>query len=631
MANLADAASLLGTSIVYDERTSRYNDLAQNYKMVSAKRVADTTSGSMSRDGKPRGEYVPLDMFKAFQRDVYMFISNTASFAREAIIELQRSLTSERRDTQDIRNEEFRAAEERSERGRKILQKIGSTISSGTRAVTGMGLGGTLLAGGTLAGLTMLSGMSNEDIQRIAKPIDDFIEMIDDIRKKISEYSGLLTAVGVGLLGLASAAAAFQMMRPSGGAGGGGGRGAGGGASGGGGRGGTPGGGAPGGGAPGGGGRAGSAAGRAVAGAAAGIAAAAGAAVAATSSAPTTAPKPEVKPGYRTVETPSGTRYQSETTGRFVRASDATIQAGAPERVASRNTLPRKMISAGALGAVLSAIPDGIDAYRLIRERNAGELSEQEFKEQMVDLLGRSLGGMGGAAAGAAIGTLLGPVGALIGSVAGGVAGSMYGPEIAQALFKAFLDETEAPENYFEQMAKGAELGANMETVLSNRLAQLRGESRERTVATEGVVNTLQEAVDSGRITEEQAQQLRSQEKAFQPTTPEQLSENVRRIQSASLGYSEAGIDPRRLQFTLGRDNLVGNIKVLEPIVQEVQQQAPQREAPSSDPVAPNGIQARNLENSVDVAQGHAMTGNAVPPRRGSIGNRSNLSGGYYP
>lgn len=622
MANLADAASLLGTSIVYDERTSRYHDLAQNYRMVSAERVAATAKGSMSRDGKPKGEYVPLDMFQAFQRDVYMFISNTASFAREAIVELRRSLASERRDTQDIRNEEFRVAEERSERGRETLQKIGSTISSGTRAVTGMGLGGTLLAGGTLAGLTMLSGMSNEDIQRIAKPIDDFIEMIDDIRKKISEYSGLLTAVGAGLLGLASAAAAWQMMRPPGGGGANrqapqarGPRTQ------------TP--------APRGSGRAAAAAAVATGLGAAAAAAAAGAAAAgsATAPAPTTAPKPEVRPGYRTVETPSGTRYQSEETGRFVRASEATTPAGAPEKVASRNTLPRRMIRAGALGAVLSAIPDGIDAYRLIRERNAGELSEQEFKEQMVDLLGRSLGGMGGAAAGAAIGTLLGPVGSLIGSVAGGVAGSMYGPEVAQALFKSFLDESESPEDYFEQMAKGAELGANMETELSKRLAQLRGESRERTVATERGVNILQEAVDSGRITEEQAEQLRRQER-LTPSTPEQILENIRRIQSASLGYSEAGIDPSRLQFTLGRDNLVGNIRVLDPIVQEVRQRAPEeRAAPSSDPMDPAGIQTRNQDDSFGAAQGHAMTGNAtdVGTRRGQglRGNRNNSVGGY--
>jgi len=605
MANLANAASLLDTSIVYDERTSRYNDLAQNYKMVSAKRIDNAASGSMSRDDKPRGEYVPLDMFKAFQRDVYMFISNTASFAREAIIELQRSLTSERRDTQDIRNEEFRVAEERSEKGRNLLRKIGSTLSTGTRAVTGMGLGGTLLSGAALAAITMLSGMSDENIQRIAKPIDGFIEMIDEIRKKISEYSGLLTAVGAGLLGLAGVAAALQLLRPPSAPN----------------QGRTP----PGSNrSPPGAGSAGKPSGGGTTGGGGGTGKPAGAGAGGAGAAPKVpgagaAPIAPKVPGagaapIAETDKSGNTKFRDPTTGKYVKApSGAPTPAptpkppvsGAPEPTATKNTLPRRMIRAGALGAVLSVIPDGIDAYRLIRERNSGSLSEEEFKQQMVDLLGKSLGGIGGAAAGAAIGTLLGPVGSIIGGVAGGAAGSMYGPEIAQALFKAYLDENEAPEDYYEQMAKGAEIGANMQTELSNRLAQLRTESRERTVGTERTVRSIEEAVASGRITEEQAEQLRRQEKAFQPTTPEQLRENISRIEGATQEALASGIDPRRLELSLGRDNLV-NVKVLPPIIQEVRgaaQQAPQPAPPAS---TPTGVQTRNSDNTLGDAFDYA-------------------------
>jgi len=155
MANLTDAASLLQTSVVYDERTKRYHDMSRNYKMVSATDIASRI-GSPTRDGVSSRDtkYVSQETFEAFQRDVFSYISRTASFAREAIIELQRSLDSERKDTQTLESEEFKAAEERRERvkdGDGIMQRIGRAAGAGIRSATGMSPLGMLATGGTLA------------------------------------------------------------------------------------------------------------------------------------------------------------------------------------------------------------------------------------------------------------------------------------------------------------------------------------------------------------------------------------------------------------------------------------------------------------------------------------------------
>jgi len=614
MANLTDAASLLQTSVVYDERTKRYHDMSRNYKMVSATDIASRI-GSPTRDGVSSRDtkYVSQETFEAFQRDVFSYISRTASFAREAIIELQRSLDSERKDTQTLESEEFKAAEERRERvkdGDGIMQRIGRAAGAGIRSATGMSPLGMLATGGTLAAITALSGLSDEDITRIAKPIDDFIKMVEDISNKISEYSNLITAVGAGLLGLAAASMAGRLMTPQKADGkpgrqqapsgqkpaGGGGAAKGGGAP-------SSGGAAKGGGAPSGGGGG-----------------------ARPPSAPSSVPQigdvPQI-PGQPPRPSAASPTAPAGTPDRAPPATGAGTP-GAPER----NRPPRRMVRlAGPIAYLLDVIITANAMRETVNQFNQGEISEQEYKETMIEHLGAGIGGTGGAALGGVLGTLLGgPVGAFIGSVAGASLGRRYGPDVAQTLFRAYLSP-ESPENEQEQLA----LGNNLGTELSDRLNQLRQESRERTEATQTTVASIEEAVTQGRITEEQAQQLRNQERAFQPTSPEQLSENVRRIEAATQEAMTSGIDPSRLQFTLGQDNLVNaRVTVLPPIVQEVRQPQPEQRVEPGEPMSPTGIQTRNSDDSVGNANDHTRSSTAGSNTRSNarrnFGNRANMA-----
>lgn len=561
MANLADVIQQLGPNVIYNERTSRFHDMAQNYKMVSTKNVI--AAGTPTRGSDRQTGYVSQETFDAFRSDVYRYISQVAINSRDALVEIQRAMAGERKDSQDLLDQERKNEEDRRERRREKIEKIASTINAPFRAATGMGALGALGTAAAAMGIAALANMTPEQINRLQESITSATNGVRDFFNTLERYGTMIAAIGAGLLALA-AAAPFMRGAPTGPR--------------------TPPprtqppqsprGGAPSGGGAGG--RPGSGAGAAPRGSV-----------------------PQV-PGPR-AQTPSGpiqstdsrgqVRFRDPTTGRFVAApttpgtpTPAQTPAqptGAPER--ARNALPRRMIRAGALSALFQVIPSGIDAYRLIRERNEGQLSEEEFKTQMINLVGGALGGMAGAAAGAAIGTLLGPVGTIVGGIAGGILGETHGPEIARALFRAYLDETESSDDYFQQMAQGAQIGANMETELSQRLASLRQESRERVVSTENLVNQTEKAVTEGRITEQQAKQLEEygSRVGIEPLSADKIGELVQQLQA---GGADARVGMQ------GR-----NVVVLPPIVQPIQRQSPGgREPPSSDPMQPGDIQTNN-------------------------------------
>jgi hypothetical protein len=233
----------------------------------------------------------------------------------------------------------------------------------------------------------------------------------------------------------------------------------------------------------------------------------------------------------------------------------------------------------------------------------------------MINLVGGALGGMAGAAAGGAIGTLLGPVGTIVGGIAGGILGEAYGPEIARALFRAYLDETESPDDYFQQMAQGEQIGANMATELSRRLASLRQESRERVISTEENVNQTERAVAEGRITERQAQELRN--RIVEPLSSDKIEELVQQLQS---GGDTVGLT--------GRGRNLG-VTILPPIVQPIQRQTPSgREPPSSDPIPPGDIQTTNPDPMFHEAAAAAAF-NSTRQGRGGMLDRARHRNAY--
>jgi AcrR family transcriptional regulator len=573
MANLADVIQQLGPNIVYNEKTSRFHDMAQNYRMVSAKNV--TTAGAPTRGREGQSGYVSQETFDAFRSDVYRYISQVATFSREALIEVQKSMTGERRDTQNLVDQERAEQEARREKRRERVEKIASTLNSASRRATGMDLLGAFGSAAGLAALAVLGNMTPQQIENLQGTITGVIDGVRNFFNTLEQYGTIIATVGAGLLSLAAAGLALRNRptapprpapntRPPS----------------------TPGGQGP-------------------------------------SNRPSTAPSGGGG-GTRPAPAPSSvpqTGNTPQTPGQPTRPqTPPTTQtppqaqpAGTPER--ARNALPRRMIRAGALSAIFNVIPSGIDAYRLIRERNEGQLSEEEFKEQMINLVGGALGGMAGAAAGGAIGTLLGPVGTIVGGIAGGILGEAYGPEIARALFRAYLDETESPDDYFQQMAQGAQIGANMATELSRRLASLRQESRERVISTEENVNQTERAVAEGRITERQAQELRN--RIVEPLSSDKIEELVQQLQS---GGDTVGLT--------GRGRNLG-VTILPPIVQPIQRQTPSgREPPSSDPIPPGDIQTTNPDPMFHEAAAAAAF-NSTRQGRGGMLDRARHRNAY--
>jgi len=188
MASLTDIANTLTTSIIYDERTKRFHDMAMNYRMVSSERARrELTAGVPNRIGDDRN-YVTQSSFDALRRDVYAMMSSIAENSYLASNELRRMLVSQQKDTQRLLNRENRDLEDRAEgndtRGNytRRIGNIASAIGRGTRStIRNLPniLGGLGLAG--LATALAATQLSPELIQQIDEFPRQILRIADEL------------------------------------------------------------------------------------------------------------------------------------------------------------------------------------------------------------------------------------------------------------------------------------------------------------------------------------------------------------------------------------------------------------------------------------------------------------------
>ena len=412
MASLADVVQQMGPSITYDERTKRFHDMEQNYRMVSTRGV---TAGRPTRaDGRGSSAYVTQEIFNAFRSEVYLYISKVASFTREALIEMQKSMIGEQRDTETLKNDQRREAEERRERRKELISGALTKVSSGIRQATGMGPLGALFTG-ISAGLVAL--LANVDLEKLRETFNSISSVFDKVKEffdKLKEYSDILIAIGAALAAMVAANMLNRLPR-------------------------GPRGGGRGGGPPtqrspapttgsgsgpkpstGGAGAGGGAAGTSGMGA--------GARAGATGTPSTEPPKPQVKPGYETVKTAGGDRYRRSGPGeskKFVKASEATIpgeptkqpKPGQPTQDRPRgNRMAGLGRFLGVLGPLIEIFTARSRLETLSEQRDKEEIDENAYKDEVIRILAGSAGALIGGGAGGLLGAIACPVGSALGA-----------------------------------------------------------------------------------------------------------------------------------------------------------------------------------------------------------------------
>jgi uncharacterized membrane protein len=553
--------------------------MEQSYRMVSTRGVV---SGSPARsNGGAASGYVTQDAFNSFKTEIYLYISKVASFTREALVEMQRTMAGEQRDTDSLRNEERRNAEERRERRRELISGAMTRISSGVRSATGLGPLGALFTG-LAASLTAV--LANVDLDTIRDTFERIGTVFDSVREffnKLQEYSNIILAIGAALAAMVAANMLDRTPKPSGG--------------------GRPSsGGRPSGGAP------GTGAGGASSGAKPATGGPAGTSGTATAGAkPTTPPappapaQPQVKPGYKATETPSGTRYRSEKTGRFVKPSEALTEPGAPTREpkpgqptqdrptgskASRLRLGRFL---GALGPVIEVFSARNQLQSLSEQRDNESIDEATYKREVINLLGATAGAIVGGLAGGALGSLLGPAGALL----GGFVGSMGGAQLGEWLANTGVGQR-VGELIYDRFF--AERPTNQpEAQLTRELTELQRQSRERVSNTDEMTQMTDRAVDEGRITRGQARQL--EEVGSQQGTNLRVGDIEQAINMMQFSGMEG------VNYVPSRDQS-GRIVVLPTIYQEVATPRSSQPATRPTPETPSEIQTRTPDRTFEGA-----------------------------
>jgi len=199
MATLSELSHSLDTTIVYDERTKRFHDLAMNYKMVTKEKALKelTSSGRPSRIGAPT-EYVTQASFDALRRDVYAMMSSIAENASIALNELKRALASQEKDTQLLLNYENRENEDRLEGRRNgLMERIGD----GARTAGRIGRQ-TLRAAPSILGGLGLAGLAT--VLAATRLTEETIEQLEEYQRQLQELGpNLLLAAEIvgGVLG----------------------------------------------------------------------------------------------------------------------------------------------------------------------------------------------------------------------------------------------------------------------------------------------------------------------------------------------------------------------------------------------------------------------------------------------
>jgi hypothetical protein len=583
MPSLADVVQQMGPSITYDERTRRFHDMEQSYRMVSTRGVV---SGSPARsNGGAASGYVTQDAFNSFKTEIYLYISKVASFTREALVEMQRTMAGEQRDTDSLRNEERREAEERKERRRELVSGALRRVSSGIRSVTGLGPLGALFTG-------------------LAASLTAVFDSVKEFFNKLQEYSNIILAIGAALAAMVAANMLDRTPKPSRG---------GGKPSGGGGRPAAPGtgsGGAPSGAKP----------------ATGGAPSGAGAGAKPTPPAPPAPAQPQVKSGYKATETPGGTRYRSEKTGRFVKPSEALTEPGAPTRepkpsqsTPGQPTQERPMRSKASrlrLSGFLAALGPAIDILSarsqlesLSEQRDAESIDEEKYKDEVIKILGGTAGSIIGGLTGGALGSLLGPAGAMLGGFAGSIGGERLGQWLATTGVGKRVGEL-IYDRFF--LASPTNIP---EAQLISQLTELQRRSRAETSAIDEMVNLTERAANEGRITSSQARQLN--EVGSQIRTTDLRAGD---IEQAINMMQFSGMEGINYNPTTDRS---GRVVVLPTIYQEVATPRSSQPAARPTPETSSEIQTRTPDGTLgEAAAATNFGGGQQQPRRGGLARR---------
>jgi len=573
MPSLADVAQQMGPSITYNERTNRFHDMEQNYRMVSTRGVV---AGSPARaDGRASSGYVTQESFNSFRSEIYLYISKVASFTREALVEMQKTMAGEQKDTESLRNDEQRAAEERRERRRELVRGALTRVSSGIRRATGMGPLGVLFTG-LFASLTAV--LANIDIEKLRETFNSIGAVFDTVKEffdKLKEYSNIILAIGAALAAmvLANMLDRTPRLRPPGG---------------------RP----PGGGGP--------------------------------AKPPGGGTGPAKPPGAGSApiaETDKSgrTKFRDPNTGRYTKAQPGpnvppdpkppaprtpgsptsappADRPGAPEptnkptgnRVGRAARLFARL--SGPLAVAFEAISAREQIIELSEKRDKEEIDDEAYKKGVIDVVAGALGAIGGGVAGAALGAAIGSIVPGVGTAIGGIIGGLYGAirgaeagqwfvstgigeQLASVLYDTFF--TESPTNQ-----PAAEL--------MGRLARLRNERRQRILDDDEMMNTTQQAVDEGRITRVQADQIN--EIGSQAGTVRRAGD----IEAAIEAISASGLEGANSRLIAGREDRTGRVIVLPPIYQESIKPNTRQNQPAPPPAGnPPRIQTRNSDNTL--------------------------------
>lgn len=589
MPSLADVVQQMGPSITYDERTRRFHDMEQNYRMVSTKGV---TAGRPTRaDGRGSSAYVTQEIFNAFRSEVYLYISKVASFTREALIEMQKSMIGEQRDTETLRNDQRREAEERRERRKELISGALTKVSSGIRQATGMGPLGALFTG-ISAGLVAL--LANVDLEKLRETFNNISSVFDKVKEffdKLKEYSDILIAIGAALATMVAANMLDRTKprtpkppspnRPSPTPGSGSGSGSGAKPS-------T--------------GTGGAGAGGAAAGAASGAAAAA-------AGKPTiTAPKPQA--AIAETDKSGKTRYRDPKTGRFTKPPAPPAPSGAPTSAppsaSGQPTQDRprgnfagraaRFLAIPGVSAILESINASEQINQLSEQRDEEAITEEEYKKQVIEVIARALGAIGGGTIGGSIGAALGTIipgpGNLIGGMLGAYFGANAGARAGEWFVSTGIGQMLADIFYERFFVERSSRQGQLESALTSRLNELRRERAQRILRDEEMVDTTERAVNEGRITRAQANQIN--EIGSQAGTVRRAGD----IEAAIEAISASGLEGANSRLVAGREDRTGRIIVLPTIYQESVRPDARQNQPAP-PSQPAGIQTRNSDNTL--------------------------------
>jgi hypothetical protein len=201
MASLADLN--LPNNIVYDERTKRYHDMLQNYRMVSGARVA--AMGTPQRADRSQ-QYVTQQEFLNMRADLFRFVSHTTELTREALQALFEMQRAQLRDTERLRDYELNERENSTEGRESLLKRLlrgsGQLASGAMERVGNVVRARPTLSLSTILGASILgfAAIPNESVESFGATIDEAISVIgqtSDILEQIATAAGLLGAAEI--------------------------------------------------------------------------------------------------------------------------------------------------------------------------------------------------------------------------------------------------------------------------------------------------------------------------------------------------------------------------------------------------------------------------------------------------